>query len=123
MFNEKFKQVINDEGVVSIVTFNDKEAHVSNTWNSYLTLVDENTILIPAAGMIKTEKNILINPQVKLTLGSKNVEGHIGMGTGFYLEGTGSFLREGEKYNMMKEKFPFLTRVLVIEVSLVKQTL
>ncbi|MGF6907079.1 pyridoxamine 5'-phosphate oxidase family protein [Fusobacterium sp. PH5-44] len=123
MFNEKFMEVIKDEGVVAIVTTGESEAHVSNTWNSYLTLADDNLLMIPAAGMIKTEKNILNNSKVKLTIGSKNVMGYRGMGTGFLIEGTASFLKSGEKYEMMKAKFPFLTRVLVVEVNSIKQTL
>lgn len=122
MFNEKFLDVINHQGVVSIVT-SGEEAHVSNTWNSYLTLVENNKILIPAAAMIKTEKNININPKVKLTIGSHEVMGYMYMGTGFLLEGTAKFLKEGEYFDMMKEKYSFLTRVLEVTVTSCKQTL
>ena len=83
-FNEKFLDVINHKGVVSIVTCGDGEAHVSNTWNDYLTIVDENKILIPAAGMMKTERYTKENPLVKLTVGSHEVMGYMYMGTGFY---------------------------------------
>ena len=65
MFTEKFLEVLSNEGVVSIVTCANNEAHVSNTWNSYIVIVEENKILIPAAAMIKTENNININPNVK----------------------------------------------------------
>jgi len=123
MFTEKFYEVLNHEGVVSIVTCSNNEAHVSNTWNSYLVIVDENKILIPAAGMIKTEENITANPKVKLTLGSKEVMGHMYMGTGFLLEGTAKFLKDGDHFNMMKEKYSFLTRVLEVTVNSCKQTL
>lgn len=123
MFTEKFFEVLNHEGVVSIVTCANNEAHVSNTWNSYLVIVDENKILIPAAAMIKTEENINTNANVKLTLGSKEVMGHAYMGTGFLLEGTAKFLKDGEHFKMMKEKYSFLTRVLEITVSSCKQTL
>lgn len=123
MLTEKFFEVINHEGVVSIVTCANNEAHVCNTWNSYLVIVDENKILIPAAGMIKTEKNINANPKVKLTLGSKEVMGYNHMGTGFLLEGNAKFLKDGEHFHMMKEKYPFLTRVLEITVDSCKQTL
>ncbi|MDX8336949.1 MULTISPECIES: pyridoxamine 5'-phosphate oxidase family protein [Cetobacterium] len=123
MFNEKFLEVLKHEGVVSIVTCGSEGAHVSNTWNSYITIVDENKILIPAAAMIKTEKNINENSNVKLTLGSHEVMGYRYMGTGFLLEGTAKFLKEGDEFNMMKEKFSFLTRVLEITVTSCKQTL
>ncbi|MGL4981925.1 MAG: pyridoxamine 5'-phosphate oxidase family protein [Treponemataceae bacterium] len=123
MFNEKFLEVLTHNGVVSIVTSGSDGAHVSNTWNSYLTLVDENKILIPAAAMIKTEFNINQNNTVKLTLGSPDVQGYKYMGTGFLLEGTAKFLKSGEHFDMMMSKFPFLTRVLEITVSSCKQTL
>ena len=123
MFTEKFLEVLNHEGVVSIVTCANNEAHVSNTWNSYLVIVEENKILIPAAAMINTENNININPNVKLTLGSHEVMGYRYMGTGFLLEGSARFLKDGENFKMMKDKYPFLTRVLEVTVNSCKQTL
>ena len=123
MLTEKFLDVINHEGVVSIVTCANNEAHIANTWNSYLVIVDGNKILIPAAAMIKTEENININPKVQLTMGSKEVMGYRYMGTGFLLDGTARFLKDGEHYDMMKEKYPFLTRVLEVTVNSCQQTL
>ncbi|MBM7868741.1 hypothetical protein JOC70_000210 [Clostridium pascui] len=123
MLTEKFYDVLKKEGVVSIVSCSNNEAHVCNTWNSYLVIVDENKILIPAAAMIKTEENVNINPKVKLTIGSKEVMGYNYMGTGFLLEGTAKFLKDGENFKMMREKYSFLTRVLEVTVSSCKQTL
>lgn len=123
MLTEKFFEVISHEGVVSIISWGKGEPHVANTWNSYLTLTKDNKILIPAAGMVKTEANIKENNKVKMTLGSKEVQGHFTQGAGFRLEGTAKFISSGEEYDMMKEKFPFLTRVLEITLTEVKQTL
>jgi Pyridoxamine 5''-phosphate oxidase. len=123
MFTEKFYEVLNHEGVVSIGTCSNNEVHIVNTWNSYLIITEENKILIPAAGMIKTEKNINVNPNVKLTLGSKEVMGYKYMGTGFLLQGTAKFLKDGANFDMMKEKCPFLTRTLEVTVTSCKQTL
>lgn len=123
MLTEKFYDVLKKEGVVSIVSCLNNEAHVSNTWNSYLVLVDDNKILIPAAAMFKTEENVNANPKVKLTIGSKEVMGHNYMGTGFFLEGTAKFLKDGDQFKMMREKYSFLTRVLEITVNSCKQTL
>ena len=123
MLTEKFFEVISHEGVVSIISWGKGEPHVANTWNSYLTLTKDNKILIPAAGMVKTEANIKENNKVKMTLGSKEVQGHFTQGAGFRLEGTAKFISLGEEYDMMKEKFPFLTRVLEITLTEVKQTL
>lgn len=123
MFTDKFKEVIGKEGVVSIVTCADGEAHVVNTWNSYLVTPDEKTLLIPAWKMRKTEGKVLQNDKVLMTLGSKEVEGRMGPGTGFLLEGAARFLRQGPEFDMMKSKFPFLTRVLEVTVTSIKQTL
>jgi len=123
MFNEKFLEVLKHEGVVSIVSCADNEAHAVNTWNSYLNIVEGNKLLIPAAAMIQTEKNINLNPTVKITLGSKQVMGYKYLGTGFLLTGTGKFLKSGPYYDQMIEKFPFLTRVLEVSIDSCKQTL
>lgn len=45
------------------------------------------------------------------------------MGTGFLVEGTARFLESGPEFDMMKQKFPFLNRVLEITVKTAKQTL
>lgn len=123
MLTEKFYDVLKKEGVVSIVSCSNNEAHVCNTWNSYLVIVDENKILIPAAAMIKTEENVNDNPKVKLTIGSKEVMGYNYMGTGFLLEGTAKFLKDRDHFKMMREKYSFLTRVLEVTVNSCKQTL
>jgi len=123
MFNQKFKEVLGKEGVVSITSWADNQGHVVNTWNSYLVVADGNRLLVPAYGMRHTEKNILKNPQVLLTLGSKEVEGHRSPGAGFLVKGTATYLAEGTEYDQMKEKFSFLTRVLAITVTSVIQTI
>jgi len=123
MFNDKFKEVVSKEGVVSIVSCADGEAHVVNTWNSYLVLPDEERIFLPAWAMRKTEKKVDKNNNVLLTLGSKEVDGRMGPGTGFLIKGTAKFISSGPEFDMMKNKFSFLTRVLEVTVSSVKQTI
>ena len=124
MFNEKFNEVLTKEGVVSITSWSEGNVHVVNTWNSYLVKSGENKLLIPAAGMRKTQKNVEDNNKVILTLGSKEVLGYKDyQGTGFVIEGTAKYLTSGEEFDMMKEKFPFLSRVLEITVESLKQTI
>ncbi len=122
MLNEKFYEILTHEGVVSIVSSGDSGVHVVNTWNSYL-VIEDGKILIPAAGMRRTQKNVEQNSNVKLTLGSKEVMGYRNMGTGFLVEGTAEFIESGTVYNRMKEKYPFLSRLLQITVTSAKQTL
>jgi len=95
-----------------------------NTWNSYLVVTEDEHILIPAYGMRKTEKNVNVNNRVKLALGSKEVLGYKDyQGTGFVIEGTAGYLESGATYDMMKEKFSFLTRVVEVTVTSIKQTI
>ena len=123
MFPEKFLEVIAKEGVVSIVSYDDKEAHVVNTWNSYLVTKDDDKLLIPAHAMRTTEEKTRANPRVLLTFGSKEVLGHRGPGAGFVMEGTARFVSEGPDFDLMKARFSFLTRVLEVTATSLTQTL
>ncbi len=122
---EKFYDAIQHEGVVSIVSWGStEEPHVANTWNSYLVVTPDGRILIPAYGLRKTQRNIEANNKVKLTLGTREVPGYKDYpGTGFLIEGTAEYLTSGGEYDIMKEKFPFLSRVVSVTVTMAKQTL
>ena len=121
--SEKFFEVLQHEGVVSIVSWG-VETHVANTWNSYLVVTEDERILIPAYGFRKTEKNVNVNSNVKLTLGSKDVLGYnYYQGTGFLINGTARYISFGDEYDFMEQKFLFLTRVLEITVETAKQML
>ena len=124
MLTDKFFDVIKKEGVVSIVSWGIDEPHVVNTWNSYLVVTADERILIPAYAMRRTEKNVNQNSKVKIALGSKEVLGYKDYpGTGFVLEGIANYLESGSEFDMMKEKFSFLTRVLELTVTSAKQML
>lgn len=124
MLTEKFYEVLKHEGVVLITSWGVDEPHVTNTWNSYLVIKDNQKILIPAAGLRSTEKDVNENNRVKVTLGSKEVLGFNNyQGTGFLIEGTAKFIESGSDFDMMKEKFSFLNRVLEITVTSAKQLL
>ena len=115
--SDKFHDVLKHEGVVSIVSWG-IETHVVNTWNSFLVVTEDERILIPAYGFRKTEKNVDVNNQVKITLGTREVLGYKDYpGTGFLVNGTARYITEGEEYDSMKEKFSFLTRVLEVTVE------
>lgn len=122
--SKKFYEVLEYEGIVTIVTWGEGEPHIVNEWNSYLVVTEDERILIPAGIMRTTEKNIKVNNKVKLALGSKNVKGYNNyQGTGFVVEGTARFFDSGAEFDMMKTKFEFLTRVLEITVTSAKQML
>lgn len=118
-----FLEVLKHEGVVSLMSWG-VDPHLVNTWNSYLVVTDDERILIPAYGFRKTQKNVDVNNKVKIALGSKDVLGYKDYpGTGFIIEGSARYFESGEEYDMMKNKFSFLTRVLEITVDSAKQML
>ena len=121
--SEKFFDVLKHEGVVTVMSWG-VEPHIVNTWNSYLVVTEDERILIPAYGFRKTEKNVQVNDKVKLALGSKNVSGYKDYpGTGFIVTGTARYVTSGNEYDMMKAKFPFLSRVFEVTVDTAKQML
>lgn len=124
VLGETFYKVLDHEGVVSIVTWGVEEPHIVNTWNSYLVVTADERILIPAYAMRRTEGNLSINPRLKMAVGSREVLGYKEyQGTGFIIEGIGKFIDSGADFDMMKEKFTFLTRMLEVTVVSAKQML
>lgn len=122
MIPKKMMEVLKHEGVVSIVT-KGQEAHVVNTWNSYIKVTEEGKLLIPVGRMNATEDNIKENNKILMTLGSREIEGFHSKGTGFLIEGTGEFSYRGKDHDIMKEKFPWLRAVLIIRADKITQTL
>ena len=118
--NEKFLEVLKHEGPVTIVTINGNPAHVVNTWMSYVSRKDDE-LYIPAAGMHSIEGDFAKDNHVLLTFGSKEVEGTVGPGAGFHVFGTGRFVDQGPAFAAKQEKFPWLTRLLMVHVDEVQQ--
>ncbi|MDT3700987.1 MAG: pyridoxamine 5'-phosphate oxidase family protein [Thermincola sp.] len=125
MLNEKLLEVLAHpaDGEVAIVTQGEEGAHVVNTWNSYIHVTEDDRLLIPSAGMNKTEKNIEGDNRVKLTIGSREVQGNMYKGTGFLITGTAKFLKEGADFDMTKKRFEWIRAVLEITVNTAQQTL
>ncbi|KGK87402.1 FMN-binding protein [Desulfosporosinus sp. HMP52] len=125
MLNEKLLEVLSHptDGAISIVTNGDDGPHLVNTWNSYVVVTPEDKLLIPAYGYNKTEKNLSVHNDVTLSIASKEIQGYKAKGTGFILKGTTRFLKSGEDFERMKEKFSWVRAVLEITVSSAKQML
>ncbi len=125
MLNEKLLDILSHpaDGAVSIVTAGNDGPHLVNTWNSYITVTPDDKLLIPAYGYNKTEKNLNAHDQVVLSIASREIEGYKGKGTGFIVKGTTRFIKSGEEFNRMKEKFSWVRAVLEITVTDAKQML
>lgn len=125
MINEKLAEILKDptDGAIAIVTQGTEEPHIANTWNSYIEVTEDDRLLIPAAGMKVTEKNIAANHKVWLTIANREVQGKMYKGTGVAIKGTARFLTEGKEFDGVKEKFVWLRAVLEVTVETAEQTL
>jgi len=123
MIPEKMLQVLQHEGVVAIVTMGENGPHVVNTWNSYIQLTEDEHLLIPVGRMIQTEANVKKTPGILMTLGTREVEGFRGPGTGFLINGTAAFLKSGKSFDFVKTKFPWIRAVLEVSDFNSTQTL
>jgi hypothetical protein len=120
---EKLLEVLKQDGVVAIATLGGDGPHLVNTWNRYVQVVDGGRLLIPAGYMRKTEANVAANADVLVTLGSSQVQGKNGPGTGFLVKGKASFVTSGPDFDGMKGRFPWARAVLAIAVTSATQTL
>lgn len=125
MFDATLLQVLShpSDGIVAIVTQGQTEPHVVNTWNSYITISGENKLLIPVGGMNQTETNLQLDNRVKLTVGSREIEGLRYKGTGFLISGTARMVTEGPEVEEMKKAYPWLRAVLEVTIESCQQTL
>lgn len=124
MLPEKLLEVLSHEGCVTILSWGvTEEPNLACTWNSYINLTEDGRMLIPAAGMKGLQANVEQNNRIKITLASKQVMGNFSMGTGFEIEGEATFFNEGEAFEKMHQKYPFMKRLLSVKVNNAKQLL
>lgn len=120
---EKMTQVLAKDGVVAIATLGQDGPHMVNTWNSYIHVMADGRLLVPAGGMQRTEANVAYNDQVLVTLGSSKVAGRHGAGTGFLIKGRAAFITSGPDFEVLKAKFAWARATLAITPDAITQTL
>ena len=123
MFPEKMLEVMKRPGVVAIATQGQDGPHLVNTWNSYIQVWEEGVLLIPAGYMHQTEANVSRDDRVLLTMGSHEVQGNMGPGTGFLIKGTAVFLSSGAEFEQVKARYPWARAALAVKVTSATQTL
>ena len=123
MFPEKLLEVMKRPGVVAIATQGQDGPHLVNTWNSYLQISEEGRLLIPAGYLHETEANIARDNRVLLTIGSHEVAGKLGPGTGFLIKGKAAFISSGPDFDSIKAKYAWARAALIVTVESATQTL
>lgn len=120
---EEFLDVLRDKGPATIVAVNGKPASVVNTWAQYINVVADDTILIPAAGMHSIQNDLQEDPEraLTITIGSYSFPGKSGMGRGYHIHGSGSFIKDGAYFEQMKAQFNWIRAVLVVKINDIEQ--
>jgi predicted pyridoxine 5'-phosphate oxidase superfamily flavin-nucleotide-binding protein len=113
------REVIDKSEWVAIATAGPDGPHLSATWGDYVRAlgVEDDTVMIPAGGMLKTEANLQKNPRVELLFASRQVPRPHGMGQGCLLSGTAELLLTGPRADAARSRFPWARGVLVVKVE------
>ena len=80
------------------------------------------TMFGPPSRNESTQDNIVANNRVKMLVGSKEIQGKFGPGTGFLLEGAAPMIREGRELALMRERFDWANCLMEITVTQITQT-
>lgn len=121
---ELLKKILdsNLDSGVSIVSNNGNEAHIANTWVSFVKLVN-NTLWIPVGGMNKTEEFLKKNDVLILSFCNREIPGTMYNGCGVHVKGNGKIKSEGEIFEAIKKEFDWARAVLVVDIKETKQVL
>jgi len=123
VFPETLLEVLRHEAPVAIATQGADGPHLVNTWNSYVQLEGDDTLIVPVGGFHKTEANLGRNDRVKLTISSREVIGKRGSpGAGYLIAGTAKFYFEGPCFEKVKQRFAWARAALVVKVESAEQT-
>lgn len=114
-------EVLQHEGPVALVTNSDQGPHLVATWASYIEIVDDTQLAIPAGGYRQTEQNLEAGSPVQMLVASRDVKGSSGAGTGFRLTGHGAMVTEGDIYEQIHDCFNWARAALVINVDEIEQ--
>ncbi len=75
MIPEPLKAALREEGSAAFVTRGPDGPHLVATWNSYVEVVDERTLVFPAGGYRRTEENLRSGSPVQMIVGGQRPEG------------------------------------------------
>ncbi len=118
MIPDRLRAALREEGSAAFVTQGPAGPHLVATWNSYLEVLDDGTIVFPAGGYRTTEENLRRGSPVQMIVG-----GHLPEGVGFRLTGRGALEVGTPHHARVKQRFPWARAAVVVHVSGVEQVL
>jgi hypothetical protein len=119
------KEVMGKTEWIAIATTGPDGPHVVATWGDYVRALglEDDTLLIPAGLMRKTEANLQRDPRVELLCGTRQVQGTRGPGKGCGIVGKAEFQTAGPHFDAVKAKFPWARAAIVVSVDEAKPQL
>ncbi len=117
MLDEKVIEILKHEGPATFATHGTDGIHMAATWNSYVEVVDDSYLLIPAGHLNKTQRNVEEGSDVQMIVASKDVKGLQGKGAGFLLKGSARFEESGAVFDKMKSRFSWTRSVMVFSIN------
>lgn len=113
--------VLEAEGSATFVTNGPAGPHLVATWQSYLDILDDETLAFPAGGYRVTEANLALDPSVQMVIGGK--VGPTGAALGFRLTGTAELQAGSGLHERLKLKHPWCRAAVVMRVTKVERIL
>ncbi len=120
MINEAVRAVLSQEGSATFVTNGPAGPHLVATWQSFLTLLDDQTLAFPAGGYRQTESNLLQGSPVQMVVGSRLPSG---TAAGYRLTGTAALESGTPVHAQLQERFPWCRSAVVMRVTQVDKLL
>ncbi len=118
MIPDVMKTALGEEGSAAFVTQGPAGPHLVATWNSYIDVVDDRTLIFPAGGYRQTEENLRSGSSVQMIVG-----GHVPGGVGFRLRGTAAIEAGTPHHARVRGRFPWARGAVVLHVDQVEQVL
>lgn len=118
MIPAELRAALAQEGSAAFVTQGPGGPHLVATWNSYIRVLDEQTLAFPAGGFRRTEENVRGGSGVQMILGAKNPKG-----IGFRLSGRAEFQAGTPVHEQLKASFPWCRAAVLLHVTQVEKVL
>jgi hypothetical protein len=121
MLDANVRAVLGAEGSATFVTKGADGPHLVATWQSYLDVVDDETLVFPAGGYRMTEANLARDPSIQMIIADKRSPA--GPAIGFRLTGTAELQSTNAQHERLKAKYPWCRGVVVMHVKHVERIL
>lgn len=122
MIDAAVRSVLAVEGPATFVTTGPQGPHLVATWQSYLDVLDDHTLVFPAGGYRQTEANLEAGSPVQMMLGARGPE-IAGGALGFRLRGTAELQSGNAVHERVRARFPWCRAAVVFRVTAVEKVL